>query len=215
MLSLNNHFKNNFFDDLFFNFDKNIAGQNSRRLKSRESGNKVSKSLQPIRDTRSKVNRDESRLTLFLDDDFFGGELSLFDNTNKFFDDNSHFDVQENADNYLVSYRDTDIKNKELNVKYLKDEQELVVSSKIKKCDKYDSEDGDSESTFSSSSENRIRLNKPVNHEGTIAKIDGDCLRLTIPKLETDENVFRIEVDKNESDKEQKVITPAITEINE
>lgn len=211
MLSLNNKFKNSF-DDLFFSRDKNMAGPKSRRLKSRESRSMVSNSLQPRSDARSKLNRDESRLTLFIDDDFFGGQLNLFKNTNRFFDDNSHLDVQEDANNYLVSYRDTDIKNKELNVKYLSNEQELVVSSKIKKCDKYNGADGNSESTFSSSSENRIRLSKPVNHEATKTTIENDCLRLTIPKLEADENIFRIEDD---NDQDQKVSTPAITEINE
>lgn len=216
MFSLNNNFKSSFFDDLSFNRGKNMSGQKSR-LESKEPGSKVSKSLQPRRDTH-KPNGDESILTLFIDDDFFGEELNLFENANRFFDDNSHFDVQEDADNYFVSYKDTDIKNKELNVKYLKEEQELVVSSKIKKCDKYSGADGNSESTFSSASENRIRLSKPVNHEATKATIDNDCLKLIIPKLETDENTFRIDLGKNDNnnnDKEQKVITPAITEISE
>ena len=212
MLSLNNSFKNSFFDDSFFNRDKNMTGQKAR--KSRES--KVSKSLQTRSNTKSKTNRGESSLTLFIGDDFFDGELNLFENTNRFFDDKNQLDVQEDADNYLVSYRDADIKNKELNVKYLKEEQELVVSSKIKKCDKYNRGDGNSESTFSSTSENRVRLSKPVNHEATKTTIDNDCLRLTIPKLDTEESIFRIEIDKNDDNgKEQKVISPAITEINE
>lgn len=216
MLSLNNNFKNSFFDDLFFNRDKNMAGPKSTRLESKKPRSNISKSLQPRRDIRNKPNRDELRLILFIDDGFFGGELNLFKNTNRFFDDNSHFEVQEDADNYLVSSKDTDIKNKVLNVKYLKEEQELVVSSKIKKCDKYNDGDGNSESTFSSTSETRIRLGKPVEYEAIKATIDNDCLRLTIPKLKTDENIFRIEMDKNEdNDKDQKVITPAITEINE
>lgn len=216
MLSLNNNFKNSFFDDLFFNRDRNMAGPKSTRLESKKPGSNIFKSLQPRRESRNKPNRDELRLILFIDDDFFGGELNLFKNTNRFFDDNSHFDVQEDADNYFVSSKYKDIKNKVLNVKYLKEEQELVVSSKIKKCDKYNDGDGNSESTFSSTTENRIRLSKPVEYEAIKATIDNDCLKLTIPKLETDETIFRIEIDKNEdNDEEQKVITPAITEINE
>mmetsp|Transcript_9413 Transcript_9413/g.9293 ORF Transcript_9413/g.9293 Transcript_9413/m.9293 type:complete len:215 (+) Transcript_9413:2157-2801(+) len=210
MLSFNN-FRNNFFNDLFFNHG-NIS---KSRIKSRGPEHKVSKSLQPRRDMTSKPKRDDLMLTLFIDDDFFGGELNLFENTNRFFDKQARFDVQEDDENYLVSYKDTDIKNKELDVKYLKDKQEIVISSKIKKCDKYD--DGNGISEFSSTSESRIRLDKPVNHEATKATIDNDCLKLTIPKLESDETIFRIEIEDEKENKEEKemVDPPVVIEPNE
>lgn len=211
MLSFNNSFKNSFFNDLFFNHD-NIS--KSRRIKSRGPENKVSKSLQPRRDIRHKPKRDELMLALFIDDDFFGGELNLFENTNRFFDDQGRFDVQEDDEKYLVSYKDTDIKNKELKVEYLKDKQEIVVSSKVKKCDKYN--DGNGISEFSSTSESRIKLDKPVNHEATKATIDNDCLKLTIPKLESDETIFRIEIEDEENNKDKELLdSPVVIEPNE
>lgn len=203
-------FSNNdsFFDNLFFN---NMERPKSRRISNKKPEDKVSKSLQPRR--QFKPNRDELSLSLFIDDDLSGEteELNFLENTNKFFDTNNFFehnkfDVKEDGDKYLVSYKDTDIINKELNVNYLKEQQQLVVSSKIKKCDKYDNDgNANSESVFFSTSEDRVKLSKPVIAENMKGTIENNCLKLCIPKLETDDY----------KDNEQKVITPAITENNE
>lgn len=150
------------------------------------AGNQKDSGLSGSQDQNAVSTRNYPR-SLFFDNDPI--------NWNGDFD---NFKVVEEPDKYLVTYREPNFKNKDFNLHFLKKENTLVVKTSEKRCDKCG---GNGETDYSSHSEARVKLEKPVKFEGITADKGENSILLTVPKVEPDDekNVHKIELRDSDS----------------
>lgn len=180
MLSLYNNLLSavDLFDDLFYN-DNDFR----EFARGRDSDDNYQVSKRTPR--RNRPFNDWALGRLRGGNDF--GEIGSFrDNFWKGFNGP---ELKEEKDKYVVTYNDPNLKNKEVNIDFHKKEKELLITT--------NEERKDGNSSYTSSSENRLTLSKPVKYNDITADFKENGLVIVVPKVEVDkddDNVYNVKI---------------------
>lgn len=90
----------------------------------------------------------------------------------------------EEADKYIISFKDEDIANKEMKVDYSKEQNELH----LRISQNVDKEEETGYQHYSNTYESSIKFEKAVNGDDLLAEIDGSNVTITVPKVQQENN---------------------------